>query len=436
MRLTAEIRCVASCLLICLTAGPVTNGLAADQTVALGVAKIDITPQEPIRLAGYAKRRGVNWKVEKPLQARALALGDGPDTALIVTVELVGITAKISDELGSALARSHGLPRDRIAVCAIHTHSGPVIEGLLDGSRKGASDAEWKAIVRYATWLQGRLQEVAEAALRDRKPAHLSWAEGYAGFAVNRRELEHGKWKGFGMVPNGPADRSLPVMVAVGDDGGKRAVFTSYACHCTTNGGDMIVHSDWAGEAASQIEAAFPGAIALVALGCAGDARPYPGGSTAEAKARGREIAAEVGHLANSDMRPLTGVTAATYRVISLPLDAPDKRGVIEEVPLPVQTWRFGDDLSMIFLGGEMVADYSLRLKRELDAGRVWINAYSNAVPCYVASRRLYSEGGYEVDGNMPKYGWPCRLAIGTEDRVVSEVLSQVDRSFHSKARR
>ena len=29
----------------------------------------------------------------------------------------------------------------------------------------------------------------------------------------------------------------------------------------------------------------------------------------------------------------------------------------------PVQTWTFGDKLAMVFLGGEVVVDYALRLK-------------------------------------------------------------------------
>lgn len=104
---------------------------ARSQPVPVGAARIDITPQFPIRLAGYANRRGTNWKLEMPLHARALAIGEGADTAVLVTVELVGITSAVSDWVASELARSHGLKRDHVAVCAIHTHSGPAIDGYL-----------------------------------------------------------------------------------------------------------------------------------------------------------------------------------------------------------------------------------------------------------------------------------------------------------------
>src|SRR5690606_6349553 len=53
-------------------------------------------------------------------------------------------------------------------------------------------------------------------------------------------------------------------------------------------------------------------------------------------------------------------------------------------VSLPVQTWRFGDDLNMVFLGGEVVVDYALQLKQLYGPGRMWVSAYCNDVPCYI----------------------------------------------------
>jgi neutral ceramidase len=76
----------------------------------------------------------------------------------------------------------------------------------------------------------------------------------------------------------------------------------------------------------------------------------------------------------------------------------------------------------MVFLAGEVVADYGLRLKRERDGTRLWVNAYSNDVAFYVPSRRMIPEGGYEVDRSMVYYGQPAPLAEGTEDQIVRAV--------------
>ena len=87
-------------------------------------------------------------------------------------------------------------------------------------------------------------------------------------------------------------------------------------------------------------------------------------------------------------------------------------------------------DLAMVLLAGEVVAEYGLRVKRELDPARLWVNAYSNDVAFYVASRRMIPEGGYEVDRSMVYYGQPAPLAPQTEDEIVRTALDLVPRAF------
>jgi hypothetical protein len=101
----------------------------------------------------------------------------------------------------------------------------------------------------------------------------------------------------------------------------------------------------------------------------------------------------------------------------------------------PVQTWVFGDQLAMVFLGGEVVVDYSLRLKRELDPSRLWINAYANDVPCYIPSRRILSEGGYEAESSLWYYDRPQKLSPEIEDQIVATVRELVPASFRRDSR-
>jgi neutral ceramidase len=400
-----------------------------------------------------------------PLHARALAIGAGEArTFVLVIAEVCGITAEISDAVAAALRASHGLDRAQVAVTVTHTHTGPAIRGLLPfsfGRDLPADQAE--RVARYTDVLQRKLIEAARTALADRRPARLAWGEGRASFAVQRRRIENGRWVGFGEVAGGPVDHALPVLRVTDERGGLRAVFTSYACHCTSLGGLNVIHPDWAGEAAARIEEERPGTVALVGIGCGADAGPVPRGSRDAAAENGEAIMREVTRVLGARMPEVPAPAEARFRTVSLPLDRAVPRTELEErakgkvrldahaarellreldagrqprtaVPYPVQVWTFGDTFAMVFLGGEVVSGYALRLRRELPGRGLWVNAYANDQSCYIPSRPMYSEGGYEVDGSIGKYGWPTRLAAGTEDLIIAAVHDLMPASLRRAA--
>jgi hypothetical protein len=89
----------------------------------------------------------------------------------------------------------------------------------------------------------------------------------------------------------------------------------------------------------------------------------------------------------------------------------------------------------MVFLAGEVVVDYALRLKWEIDAGRLWVVAYSNDVPAYIPSRRILSEGGYEADSSLIYYGHASRFSPQVEDLIVQAVHGILPASFDGPRR-
>ena len=102
-----------------------------------------------------------------------------------------------------------------------------------------------------------------------------------------------------------------------------------------------------------------------------------------------------------------------------------EKSGSLKQTyPYPVQTWQLGSDLTWIALGGEVVIDYSLRLKKEL--GKVWVTAYANDVMAYIPSARVLKEGGYEGATAMIYYGLPSVWGEKVEDLIMDEVSKQL----------
>lgn len=397
-------------------------------SVLAGIAAIDITPQESIRLSGYAARSEPTSDIRQRLRAKALSLRDERGRpAVLITSDLIGIPRHVSEELARRLARA-GVTRDQLAVSATHTHTGPLLRRNLPALfNTPLPPEEQAASERYTLQLIDKLERVALDALADLRPARLSWSVGRAAFAANRRVLKDGKWTAFGVNPDGPVDHDLPVLAVRAPDGRLRAVLVSYACHATTlEAKNNFIHGDWPGTTQALVEARHPGATAMVAIGAGADANPSPRGSgLADVERHARTVADEVDRLLAAPMRPVSAAPLGRFRSIDLRFN-----GLPQTAPYAIQAWAFADDLAMVFLAGEVVSDYGLRLKRELDGSRVWVNAYTNDVPFYVASRRMIPEGGYEVDRSMVYYGQPGPLAEDTEDTIVRTVLDLVPGTF------
>jgi putative membrane-bound dehydrogenase-like protein len=429
-------------------------GVAAQEikpeTYQVGVAQIDITPDYPIRLSGFGFRRTESEGVTQRIWAKALAIEDkSGQPVVLITVDNCCVPAYLVNELASRLEKKAGLSHDRLSVTATHTHTAPMLKGMLATLFGMPIPKEHQErIDRYTAEFTDKLEQVALVALADRKPAQLFWGIGTVGFSANRR------------TPNGPVDHDLPVLVVRDPQGKTRAIYASYACHCVTLSNNKI-SGDWAGFAQQAIQDAVPGAVALVSIGCGADSNPSPRGKGDDVDLvmrQGEEVAHEVKRLIAGYLVPIRGCVDVARRTIQLPLaDLPtqdewterakrqDAVGYHARVQLnrlgrgeslktkieyPIQTCKFGDSLAMVFLPGEVVVDYSLRLKRELDAQRIWINAYANDDPCYIPSERILREGGYEGRDAMTYYDVPGPFKPGLEEKIITVVKEQAGKEF------
>jgi putative membrane-bound dehydrogenase-like protein len=420
----------------------------------VGTAQVDITPTHPIRLNGFGFRRTESEGVYHRIWARALAIeDDSKEPTLLITVDVLGFPDDIRNDLAQRFAKKANLKPERLAITATHTHTGPMLKGAnttLFGVPIPKDHLDH--IDKYTVEFLDKLEQLGLDALKTRMPARLSYAIGKATFAKNRRTV------------SGPVDHDLPVLFVHDAATDKvRAVYTSYACHCVTLSHNKI-GGDWAGFAAEAIQNAFPDAVALVSVGCGADANPtsnVTGDKVEVAQLQGREIATEVKRLAGNFLAPVSGKITSQTKTIELPLAALPTRAQWEEkakrtdaighharvqiekldhkqtlmtkINYPVETWAFGDSLAMAFLPGEVVVDYSLRLKKELDGQRLWVNAYANAAPCYIPSERVLKEGGYEGGAAMIYYDVPVPFKPGLEEPIMTAVRDQLAKTFPPK---
>ena len=304
---------------ICLSgllvaAGMLSTALFAeegDQLRQIGVAKIDITPSYSIRLTGYAVRKTESEGVAQHLWAKALAIGnDREGPAILITVDNCGVPATVRDEVVRRLQKAYVRP-ERVAVCSTHTHTGPWLKGFAPNIfGQSIPPEQQERVDRYTRELTDDLEKVAIKALEDRRASKLSHGQGQAGFAANRR------------TNGGPVDHDLPALFVTSPDGKLRAIFASYACHCTTLGGEFNqICGDWAGYAQEEFEHEHAGAICSIALGCAGDANPNPRSGLELAREHGKEIARAIDGMMSAALTPVTGKLVCRTKQIELPFD-------------------------------------------------------------------------------------------------------------------
>jgi hypothetical protein len=428
---------------------------AADGNWKAGVARAVITPERPMWMSGYAARNKPADGKLHDLWAKALALVDPQGRrAVMVTLDLCGIDRQFAAEVCSALAQKQNLDRSHIALCISHTHSGPVVERNL-APMYFLDEQQRQRVHDYTEKLRQQVVAIAEEALAAAQPAEIAFGEGQASFAVNRRnnpEAEVPRLREAGKL-RGPVDHDVPVLAVKNAQQELIAIVFGYACHATTLDGYQW-SGDYPGETQIELEKRHPGATAMFVAGCGADQNPIPRRRVELSIAYGKQLAEAVDEVLSKPMQPIDGELRSRYYEIDLPFaHLPDRQELeqqqkssdkyvasrakllLEKIdagkalgktyPYPVQTWRLGDTVQMVLLGGEVVVDYSLRLKDELPRKGLWPIGYSNDVMAYIPSRRVLHEGGYEGGGAMVYYGLPSPWGEDVEKLIVGEVKRQ-----------
>ena len=394
-----------------------SDTLYAQDLTHCGFGKRDITPTLPMRLSGYSDRTEPAKDAIEKLNVRSMVMKSATGQLFaIVSVDLLGLAATHNAELAKRVAATHKIPRERLVISCTHTHTGPQLTtpaaNLL---AMPFTETEKQRALDYAAHVLDQIVAVIGDGISDLQPGKMFLGEGRATFAINRRTLVDGKWL---MIhnPNGLVDHSLPVLKIEDANGKNRGVIFNYACHATTLGpNDNQYNPDWPGYAAKFLEESNTGSTALCLIGCGADANPEPRAgnqvkdAVAVSIAHGRAAADGVNKVLAGPMNPIISAPLCSYGYAPLAFDLPSadelkarledknvtirqhamnmleilsrKRMLPSTYPLPLQSWQFGKDLSMVFMGGEVVVDYVMRMKKELTPGYVWVTAYTNDNP-------------------------------------------------------
>ncbi|WP_207485278.1 hypothetical protein [Arenibaculum pallidiluteum] len=415
---------------------------------------VDITPEVPLPLAGYAGRGQEFTRVDAPLEAN-LAAFEGQDGAAVVLASVD--TLFLDDRLADMIARASGVPRRNLLLVASHTHNAPSLAPSVP--RLGRFDDSYGAAV--AGRIAGAIRRLTDGPgvpvsarfgkrqipinVNRRRPA---WTVDY-GAVLRGRRPRCGRTVAMASWRRGIVDPDLRCIVFASGAGQVMAVLWSYCCHPAFYPSGLHVSPDFPGAVREALRDAFGRSCAVLYFpGFAGSAIPdipfHMPRSARELLSRALPF--------NPGLRSFTPAAYAAWTrelvraAVACAEEAGERAlasGVVRrsaasaEVFLPkapaagpgirLEAARidFGDGLAVVAVNGEMIGEWAPLLGRLLpDTGLA--TGYL-AGPClYVPTDDAVAAGGYEADRFRGAFGLEGEFAGGLDD-IVRRTFSELD---------
>jgi len=243
------------CLILCLSAFLIVRSTAFASSLRAGFATVDITPPLGLEMAGfgpYYDRRATG--IHDPLMAHAVVMETDGRRIAIVACDLAAVSQALTQKVREEVARTTGIPGQRVMVNASHTHSGPAVPRWIGW---GAQDE------KYLNELPGKIAQAVEDASHNLHVVDLYYGEAPVEGVAANREYE-----------NGPTDKSVRVLKFM--QGTKLLGFiVNYSVHNVLMSEENRQYSkDLTGVAIEKVLRDYPGAVGVYLQGSCGDINP------------------------------------------------------------------------------------------------------------------------------------------------------------------
>jgi len=377
------------------------------QILRAGAAKIDITPEKPVKMAGYGSRKALSQGIHDPLSARVIIFENNGKRLVLVSTDLLGFYGGTAEHFRKAILNEFKLKPSELFLSAIHTHAGP---GLTIDKKKGHPNN-----LEYTESLKAKLIEVIRRAFKNISEVRTGIGVGYSPVGANRRELKinaNGESSiQLGRNPYGPTDKEVLVMKVAKPDGTVIAALFDYATHATCLGGrNLKISGDVLGLAEQFVEKILgKGAIAPAFAGASGDIDPWfrvlpsfntEPGWVPEPVLLATMLGEEVVHVFRDIETVSTGrEIKSSFTTLELPGKPRDEAGAKKDGPSPslnITVAKTGD-VAFVGIGCEVLTEIGMAIKAAAPYKHTFVITHCNGAASYLAPEHLYLEGGYEI---------------------------------------
>ncbi len=389
-----------------LFAAAVALAHSAPAEFRAAAVKVDITPEKPQWLLGYAPRQSTG--VHDHLYHRVVVLDDGKTQFFLAATDIALVSPSFYDEFCEELNRQTGIKAEQVWWATTHTHSAPEVgpPGLPKAFMGNRYDHEpdWE----YAKRVKTSLIDAIKEARGKLAPARLTIGVTTAMANINRRARDADGRISLGMNPEGPVDRQVGLIRLERPDGTPIALVVNYAMHGTVLGGsNQLISGDAPGIVAAYVEEKL-NAPMLFVNGATGDIAPiysvYPnikGSHIGEFRVLlGDRILA-----GNRALGPATAKVALRTgeKVLETPLKSglswPEelqKYGDKSTVRLPLRFLRI-NNTGIWAAPLELFCEIAMQVRKESPFTNTFYFGYTNGWLGYLPTKKAFPEGGYET---------------------------------------
>ncbi len=254
----------------------------SDTRLNIGWAQADITPDEPVLIAGQFHAR-VSEGVRDPLTATALVLERGARHVVLVSCDIINV----KDELREAVAhRLTGPAPEALVMNATHTHAAPLMRPGDDVTAQEYYGVELPvmSLASYLEFAADRIAGAVEDAWSRRAEGAIAFGLGHAVVGRNRRWVDvHGNSTMYGDTDTpefshieGYEDHSVNVLATYDTAGQPTGVVVNLPCPSQATGGIFEISADFWHETREELRDRLgAGLFVLPQASAAGDQSPH-----------------------------------------------------------------------------------------------------------------------------------------------------------------